>query len=82
MILDYSSDAELDISAIFALEDIIIRLKAQGIKTLLVLNSDTIFKQLAEHQIVSQIGEKHVFFKELEAINYAKNCLKRSAKTK
>ena len=82
LILDYSSDAELDISAIFALEDIIIRLKAQGVKTLLVLKSDTIFKQLAEHQIVSQIGEKHVFFKELEAINYAKNCLKRSAKTK
>ena len=82
LILDYSSDAELDISAIFALEDIIIRLKAQGIKTLLVLKSDIIFKQLAEHQIVSQLGEKHVFFKELEAINYAKSCLKRSAKIK
>ena len=82
LILDYSSDAELDISAIFALEDIIIRLKAQGVKTLLVLKSDTIFKQLAEHQIVSQIGEKHVFFRELEAINYAKSCLKRSTKIK
>ena len=82
LILDYSSDAKLDISAIFALEDIIIRLKAQGIKTLLVLKSDIIFKQLAEHQIVSQIGEKHVFFKELEAINYAKSCLKRSTKIK
>ena len=82
LILDYSSDAKLDISAIFALEDIIIRLKAQGVKTLLVLKSDTIFKQLAEHQIVSQLGEKHVFFKELEAINYAKSCLKRSAKIK
>lgn len=82
LILDYSSDAELDISAIFALEDIIIRLKAQGIKTLLVLKSDIIFKQLAEHQIISQLGEKHVFFKELEAINYAKSCLKRSTKIK
>ena len=82
LILDYSSDAELDISAIFALEDIIIRLKAQGIKTLLVLKSDTIFKQLAKHQIISQLGEKHVFFKELEAINYAKSCLKRSTKIK
>ena len=82
LILDYSSDAKLDISAIFALEDIIIRLKAQGIKTLLVLKSDTIFKQLAKHQIISQLGEKHVFFKELEAINYAKSCLKRSAKIK
>ena len=82
LILDYSSDAELDISAIFALEDIIIRLKAQGVKTLLVLKSDIIFKQLAEHQIISQLGEKHVFFKELEAINYAKSCLKRSTKIK
>lgn len=82
LILDYSSDAELDISAIFALEDIIIRLKAQGIKTLLVLKSDIIFKQLAEHQIISQLGEKHVFFRELEAINYAKSCLKRSTKIK
>ena len=82
LILDYSSDAELDISAIFALEDIIIRLKAQGIKTLLVLKSDIIFKQLAKHQIISQLGEKHVFFKELEAINYAKSCLKRSTKIK
>ena len=82
LILDYSSDAKLDISAIFALEDIIIRLKAQGVKTLLVLKSDIIFKQLAEHQIISQLGEKHVFFKELEAINYAKSCLKRSTKIK
>ena len=82
LILDYSSDAELDISAIFAFEDIIIRLKAQGIKTLLVLKSDIIFKQLAKHQIISQLGEKHVFFKELEAINYAKSCLKRSTKIK
>ena len=82
LILDYSSDAKLDISAIFALEDIIIRLKAQGVKTLLVLKSDIIFKQLAEHQIISQLGEKHVFFKELEAINYAKSCLKRSTKVK
>lgn len=80
LILDYSSDAKLDISAIFALEDIIFRLKAQGIRILLVLKSEEIHKQLKEHKIISQIGEKHVFFKELEAINYAKICLKRSSK--
>lgn len=80
LILDYSSDAKLDISAIFALEDIIFRLKAQGIRILLVLKSEEIHKQLKEHKIISQIGEKHVFFKELDAINYAKNCLRRSSK--
>ena len=77
LILDYSSDAKLDISAIFALEDIVIRLKAQGVKILLVLSAEEIYKQLAEHQIVAQIGEKNVFYKEVDAINYAKRCLKK-----
>ncbi len=77
LILDYSSDAKLDISAIFALEDIVIRLKGQGVKILLVLSAEEIYKQLAEHQIVAQIGEKHVFYKEFDAINYAKRCLKK-----
>lgn len=75
LILDYSSDAKLDISAIFALEDIIIRLKSQGIKIFLVLNSEDILKQLEEHQIIKQIGKKHVFFNEKESIEFAKRLI-------
>lgn len=80
LILDYSSDNLLDISALFALEDIIIRLKAQKIKIILVIKSEEIYKQLSEHEIISQIGEDKVFYTELEAIDFAKACLKNKVK--
>ena len=77
LILVYDSDAELDISAIFALEDIIVRLKAQHIKILLVINNNQIREQLVQHDIVTQVGENHIFYDELAAIDYAKERLKR-----
>ncbi len=77
LILDYSSDALLDISAIFALEDIIIRLKAQKIKIILVINNKEIYKQLNDHGIIAQISEDKVFYTELEAIEFAKDKLKK-----
>lgn len=80
LILDYSSENILDISAIFALEDIIIRLQAQKIKILLVLESDTVKEQFENHGILNQIGEKHLFKTEMDAINFAKNCLKNKIK--
>ncbi len=80
LILDYSSENILDISAIFALEDIIIRLQAQKIKILLVLESDTVKEQFENHGILNQIGEKHLFRTEIDAINFAKNCLKNKIK--
>ena len=45
LILDYSSENLLDISAIFALEDIIIRLQSQKVKILVVLKSDSVKEQ-------------------------------------
>lgn len=75
LILDYASDDLLDISAVFALEDIIIRLKAQNIKMILVLSSHDVYYQLKDYDIVSNIGEDSVFFSEIEAIEYAKSCL-------
>ena len=80
LILDYSSNNLLDISALFALEDIIIRLKAQKIKIILVIKSEEIYKQLTEHDIIAQIGEDKVFYTELEAIDFAKSCLKSKVK--
>mgnify|MGYP000838431710 CR=1 FL=1 len=45
LILDYPSENLLDISAIFALEDIIIRLQSQKVKILVVLKSDSVKEQ-------------------------------------
>lgn len=82
LILDYNSDDLLDISAIFALEDIIVRLQSQRIKILLVLNDDNVINQLREHGILNQIGENRIFKDEMAAIVYAKVCLKKKLKRK
>lgn len=82
MILVYDSDDLLDISAIFALEDIILRLKSQHIKILMVINNDDVHKQLQQYKITEQIGEDKIFFSEIEAIEFAKASFKNRIKKK
>ena len=82
LILVYDSDDMLDISAIFALEDIILRLKSQHIKILLVIQNDQVREQLNKYDIISQIGKNHLFFDEVEAIDYAKASFKKRVKKK
>ena len=76
LILNYESDDLLDISAIFALEDIIMRLQSQDVKIILVIKNENVLKQLKDHNIICQIGENQVFYTELMAIDYAKEKLK------
>ncbi len=82
LIINYEADDLLDISAIFALEDIIIRLKSQHIKILLVIKNEEVLNQLTSHSIISQIGDQHVFYNEIDAIELAKKSLKNKAKKK
>ena len=79
LILVYDSNDLLDISAIFALEDIILRLKAQHIKIYMVVNND-IKQQLDKHNITNQIDE--IFSSEIEAIEKAKSSFKNRVKKK
>ena len=69
--MNYSSNSELDMSAIFALEDIIVRLQAQKIKLYLVIPNDKVFNQLKSMEIISQIGEDALLQDETDAINKA-----------
>lgn len=80
LILDYSSENLLDISAIFALEDIIIRLQSQKVKILVVLKSDSVKEQFEKHGIVNQLGDEHIFRTEPDAIDFAKKCIKKKVK--
>ena len=82
IIINYEADDLLDISAIFALEDIIIRLKSQHIKILLVIKNEQVLNQLSKHSIISQTGEENVFYDEIKAIEYAKTALKQIVKNK
>jgi sulphate transporter len=82
LILVYDSDDLLDISAVFALEDIVLRLKSQHIKILMVINNEEVHKQLQQYGITEQIGENRVYFSEIEAIEYAKASFKKRVKKK
>lgn len=80
LILDYPSENLLDISAIFALEDIIVRLQSQKVKILVVLKSDKVKEQFEKHGIVNQLGDEHIFRTEPDAIDFAKKCIKKKVK--
>ena len=82
LILVYDSEDLLDISAIFALEDIILRLKSQHIKILMVLNNELVTKQLQDYGIISEIGKHRIYSSELDAIEHAKNSFKKRVKRK
>ena len=77
LILTYDSSELLDISAVFALEDIIERLKSQHIKILLVIPDENVLKQLHEYKITSSIPQNHIFENEKSAIEFAKKAVKR-----
>lgn len=76
LIINYESDDLLDISAIFAFEDIIYRLESQEINIILVIKNEKVLQQLKDHSIIAQIGEERVFYTETMAIDYAKEYLK------
>lgn len=58
-------------SAIFALEDIIIRLQSQKIQLMLVTPNTKVFEQIKSLDVVSQIGEEYIFQNEKDAIDKA-----------
>ncbi len=69
IILTYSSSHKLDMSAIFALEDIILRLDAQKIKLCFVASYDEIYNQL---EAIQKEGFDLLLYKnEQEAIDFA-----------
>ncbi len=71
IILNYSSNTELDMSAIFALEDIIVRLNDQKIKLFLVIPNEKVYEQIKSLEIVSQLGEDALLMDENVAIHTA-----------
>ena len=58
-------------SAIFALEDIIVRLKSQKIQLILVIPNQKVYEQIKSLEIVSQIGQEAIYTDEKDAINKA-----------
>jgi SulP family sulfate permease len=76
IILDCSKDNYFDVSAIFAFEDIITRLKSQNISIILVLSDENIQAQLDKFGLISQIGGENVFYTLHDAITKSKEYIK------
>ena len=65
-------------SAIFALEDIIVRLQSQHIKLFLVITNENVYQKRVEmRNITEQIGESSLFRDEKDAINVATENIKK-----
>ncbi len=77
LIINYESASLLDISAIFALEDIIIRLQDQKIKVMMIVKNEDVLNQLKDLNILSQLGENNVFYNEYDAVQSAKDRIKK-----
>lgn len=73
IILDCTKDEYFDVSAIFAFEDIIARLKSQNIEIILVLANKEITKQLDKFGVVEQIGNDKIYYNLKEAIQNVKS---------
>lgn len=82
LIINYEDKSLLDISAIFALEDIIVRLQSQKINVIFVITNQDVLSQLQALKIVNQIKEENIFYSEVEAIEHCKNLLKVKIKKK
>lgn len=82
LILNCDFNDTLDISALFAFEDIVLRLKSQHIHLVLVLKNKDIYNQLLEYKIIQEIGEDHIFYSEMDAIEFAKTAFSEKARKK
>lgn len=71
LILNCESIPQMDISAIFALEDIIVRMKDKSIKVFLVVSSKEITKQLLRLGVVKIISRENIFYDKNNAIKRA-----------
>ncbi len=76
LILNFESIPLLDISAVFALEDIIVNLKSHDIKVLIVLKCKQLEEQLRSLGIINKVEESNLFYDEIEAIEEARKNLK------
>lgn len=81
MIFDCKSVPFMDLSAIFAMEDIIENLNEQNCETIMILSSIAMKNRLIKMGIGKLIGEDNLFLDEKKAIDKSKELLKKKEST-
>ncbi len=75
LIINCQNVLNLDISASFALEDMIARTKDKDTEVLLVVNNEKITNKLEQLGVLNVLGDKNVFYSKEEAVSYAEQHL-------
>ena len=75
MIFDCQKVPFMDVSAIFAMEDIIENLNKQGCKTIMVLHGQAMQNRFTKMGIAKLIGEESIYLDKQHALNRAKKIL-------
>ncbi len=75
LIINCESIPDMDISAVFALEDIIVRMKDKGIKVFLVLSGKEVTKHLLRLGVMKLIGRDNIFYDKCEAVQKSREMI-------
>ncbi len=78
VIIDCKTIKSIDISAVFALEEIILRLKDKGIKVILLLNNRKLAGKMLRQGLFNVISRKHIAYDEERALQKASNLCKQN----
>jgi SulP family sulfate permease len=76
MVFDCQKVPFMDLSAIFAMEDIIDNLNSQNCKTIVVLHGDKMLYRFMKMGMADLIGEENIYLEREEALKGAKKLLK------
>lgn len=75
LIINCESIPEMDISAVFALEDIIVRMRDKGIKVFIVFSSTNVTKKLLRLGVTRLIGRDNIFYEKCRAVDKARHLI-------
>lgn len=75
VIIDCSNIKSIDISAVFALEDLILTLKSRHVKVIIIFNNRNIAALTLKLGLKKHIKYKDIVFSSEEALNKANNCI-------
>jgi len=75
LIINCESIPDMDISAVFALEDIIVRMHDKGIKVYLILASTDVAKSLLRLGVIKLIGRDNIFYDKYLAVEKARKII-------
>lgn len=72
LIINCESIPDMDISAVFALEDIVVRMQDKGIKVFLVLANKDVTKNLLRLGVMKLIGRDNIYYNKCSAVDKAR----------